>query len=495
MALPQVLKPERLVRRLSGAPAPGAEPWEEVDPGHSRRGFLARVTMAATALSVGGLDYVLRPGSAYAQVCGPGTGCSSGWSVFCCTINGGRNECPPGSFIAGWWKADGSSFCGGAARYVLDCNATCPTSCSCYCPTGTCDNRRTCCNQFRYGQCHQEIACYGPVVCRVATCVPPWQYDPSCTTSSATDNRTLFHDAPCNPHHAVTPTFESGPAVGIQGDGRLEIFWRDSGGTLLHNWQVVANGGWSGFFPFEGTASGTPAVAANKDGRLEIFYVEPSGSIVHNWQTSPGLGAHWSGAHQLDSSSWPKGVGVTAGTNKDGRLEAFLVGSDGQAWHAWQTKPNNGWSAFAPLGGGPWKGNLSLGVNQDGRLEVFAIGGGGELIHNWQTKPNNGWSGWHSLGGRWATTTSPAVGQNPDGRLEIFVIGPDGQMWHNWQTAPNGGWSGFLPLGGGPFKGTPCVGRNKDGRLEVFCEEKTGGRLLHNWHTGVGGNWYGWVPL
>ena len=61
----------------------------------------------------------------------------------------------------------------------------------------SCDGRRACCNQFRYGQCHQEISCYGPVVCRVATCTPPWQYDPSCTTTSATDNATLSHGAPC----------------------------------------------------------------------------------------------------------------------------------------------------------------------------------------------------------------------------------------------------------------------------------------------------------
>jgi uncharacterized protein with LGFP repeats len=31
----------------------------------------------------------------------------------------------------------------------------------------------------------------------VATCTPPWKYDPSCTTSSATDNKTVNHGAPC----------------------------------------------------------------------------------------------------------------------------------------------------------------------------------------------------------------------------------------------------------------------------------------------------------
>ena len=34
-----------------------------------------------------------------------GSGRTSGWTVFCCTINKGVNACPPGSFAAGWWKA------------------------------------------------------------------------------------------------------------------------------------------------------------------------------------------------------------------------------------------------------------------------------------------------------------------------------------------------------------------------------------------------------
>ena len=62
----------------------------------------------------------------------------------------------------------------------------------------SCDDRRTCCNQFRYGQCHQEIACYGPVVCRVATCTPPWQYDPPAPRPAPPTTRTVNHGAPCS---------------------------------------------------------------------------------------------------------------------------------------------------------------------------------------------------------------------------------------------------------------------------------------------------------
>ena len=160
----------------------------------SRRSFLTRTALVGSALAVGPIDFLLKPGTAYGYLCGT---CSDGWTAFCCTVNGGSNTCPPNSFVAGWWKADNAAYCCGAARYIIDCNATCPTQCSCRCAGDSCDGRRTCCNQFRYGQCHLEISCYGPVVCRVATCTPPWKYDPSCTTSSATDNRTVNHGSPC----------------------------------------------------------------------------------------------------------------------------------------------------------------------------------------------------------------------------------------------------------------------------------------------------------
>jgi uncharacterized protein with LGFP repeats len=174
--------------------APTGAAADEVQPGHDRRSFLTRVAVVGSVLTVDPLQFIFKPGSAYAALCGT---CSDGWTAFCCTINSGRNSCPSGSFVAGWWKADNAAYCCGQARYIIDCNAICPTSCSCRCSGASCDGRRVCCNQFRYGQCHQEIACYGPVVCRVATCTPPWQYDASCTTTSATDNATVTHGAPC----------------------------------------------------------------------------------------------------------------------------------------------------------------------------------------------------------------------------------------------------------------------------------------------------------
>jgi hypothetical protein len=176
----------------------------------SRRSLLARLAVAGSAVTTSGLDYVLHPGTAYASICGVEHTCASGWTAMCCTINHGVNQCPPGSFAGGWWKAEGASLCGGKARYYVDCQGEC-THCGCHgshfcaeqcwscrrgCAHGSCDERRVCHNVFRYGQCERDRHCSGPVLCRAISCTPPWKWA-DCSTTSATDNFTISHSAPC----------------------------------------------------------------------------------------------------------------------------------------------------------------------------------------------------------------------------------------------------------------------------------------------------------
>ena len=62
---------------------------------------------------------------------------------------------------------------------------------------GDCRNRLAGCLTFRYGQCHQEVACAGRIACRVVTCTPAYLLDNSCTTTAMTDENTADHNAPC----------------------------------------------------------------------------------------------------------------------------------------------------------------------------------------------------------------------------------------------------------------------------------------------------------
>ncbi len=206
---------ERIVNRL----APHVE-----RPRTSRRGFLGGAAVVGAALAVNPWSYLTRPASAYDAVCGADNTCSAGYTVFCCTINGGNNACPPDSFIGGWWKADHSSFCGGNARYYIDCNAYRDGRYTCHCNQSTCDQRLVACNQFRYGQCNTQIpwSQTGPVLCRLVSCTPPWvQYGGTCGSSSATDNNTATHAAPCLtgkvPVGVVEEISASGNTVHIKG--------------------------------------------------------------------------------------------------------------------------------------------------------------------------------------------------------------------------------------------------------------------------------------
>ena len=121
----------------------------------------------------------------------------------------GHNVCPPGTVAGGWWKADGSRYCGGP-RYYIDCNATCrcgggricPDNCSnapwgCGCAKGDCNNRKAGCTAFRYGQCNQQVPTVGRIACRVVSCDAAVLVAGNCAPTVAVDNSTANHNKPC----------------------------------------------------------------------------------------------------------------------------------------------------------------------------------------------------------------------------------------------------------------------------------------------------------
>jgi acylphosphatase len=265
--------------------------------------------------------------------------------------------------------------------------------------------------------------------------------------------------------------------TGVLGGYTVQKEWSNKDGACLI---VNTPNPWSGWASLGGWIDRL-AVSNNLDGRLEAFVRGSNGAVFHNWQVTPN--GNWSGWATL--GGWVDML--TVAKNKDGRMEVFARGSDGAVWHNWQTVPNGNWSGWASLGG--WVDRLAVGHNADGRLEVFARGGDGALWHIWQIVPNGSWSGWSSLGG-WIDMLT--VGNNQDGRLEVFARGGDKAVWHIWQVVPNGNWSGWASLGG--WIDLLTVGKNKDGRLEVFARGSDKA-LWHNWQTVPNGNWSGWASL
>jgi hypothetical protein len=283
----------------------------------SRRGFLVRSAIAGSALAVTPAKYILRPGTAYAAICGCagydcdcGSRCCDGYTEFCCAVTAdGSNTCPPGTFEAGWWRADGSRFCEGP-RYYVDCNASCGSgACSgaCGCAGEDCGNRRTCCNVFRYGQCNTHIACYGAIACRIVTCTPPYELF-NCDTTALWDDSTANHSSSCNaivpppatqPEPAPPPAQEPLPVLGdritVSHSGKaLDVAFvsmADGAGVIV--WPP--NGGPNQRWSIEPLADGNVRIVAGHSGKvLDVAGASTAdGAGVIQWPWNGGPNQRW----------------------------------------------------------------------------------------------------------------------------------------------------------------------------------------------------------
>ncbi len=376
----------------------------------SRRGFLIGSTLAGSAVAASGIDFVTRPGSAYAQVagCPPGSFCADGYTEFCCAlVEGGLNTCPPGSFAGGWWRADHSSFCGGGTRYYIDCMQNCCgpgigggfcAGCTeCRCAYG-CGTRKVYCNYFRYGQCHQEISVSGPIACRVVTCVPPYLIDEfACSPAAAVDNSTAEHAGHCLPP-APPP---SPPQMA----------------ALLPSSAAAAS-------PLPGL---TTVLVRGADGAL--WFTDYDGA-VHAWSSLGG--------------SVTSGVSAVSG---NGVTTVVVRGGD-NAIHARTRVANGAWSDYVSLGGQGRSDPIAL---ADGSgVHVFVRGNDGQCYANHSPSPGV-WTGWVALGG--LLTSEPAVAVNSAGMVMV-VRGLDNALYLN---RAGFGWTGFSPLGGAATSNPICV--------------------------------------
>jgi hypothetical protein len=384
----------------------------------SRRGFLARATLGATALSVAPAELLLRPVSAYAAVCRCGSGrcscgqaCCDGYTEFCCTVNHGSNTCPPGTFAGGWWKADGSRYCHGP-RYYIDCMAMCSCGCGggagehfcppgcdglhCGCATGDCSNRAAGCVTFRYGQCHTEIACSGRIACRVVSCTPAYLLDNSCGSNSFTDEATANHNRAClEAPTVVVRAF--GLAVRPQGG-----FWmcNTTGGVFTY-----------GGAPFEGSAGDqqlaapTLAMAATPDGNG--YWLVASDGGVFTFGTAPFFGA-LGGTHLyapvVALVPTPTGRGYWLAASDGGVFCFGDAGFFGSAGAERLTAPVVAMAATA-TGQGYWL------VCADGGVLTFG---------------NAGFFG--SMGGRAISTSICSLVPTPD-QAGYYLLGQDGAIY------------------------------------------------------------------
>ena len=142
------------------------------------------------------------------------------------------------------------------------------------------------------------------------------------------------------------------PDVARNTDGFLQVFYRESGmagGGLVYVKQTPgAPGGWSSHTSLGSSLNSAPTVGINGDGRLEVFSRAMDNALQHIWQTTPS-GSSW--------SSWISlGGGLTSGAapaqNANGKLSVVVRGLDNALYYNVQsTAGSSTWAGFVRLGG------------------------------------------------------------------------------------------------------------------------------------------------
>jgi hypothetical protein len=446
----------------------------------SRRNVINRSAFVGSAVAVGaGLDLALKPGTAYGKICecgnagcGCGSTCCSGFTDFCCSVTG-FNYCPSNTMMGGWWMADNSSYCNGP-RYYMDCNAicACDNGCSdgfpfcepgcdltggCGCGPNGCDSYLTNCLQFRYGQCNQDIACMGRIVCRVVACVPPWTVDPTCTTAVAVDNATAEQNEPC---WTATPPCPSATPTNCQVVTMIPS--ADGGG-----YTVVTAFGKSfpyGDFVSEGDVSNVTLSAPIVSAAFSMtggYWFAGSDGGVFAFGKAPyqgSMGGDPLNGHIVGMAATPTGNGYWL-VAADGGIFAFgdatFLGSMGG-------KPLNApvvGMACTPSGRGYWLVAADGGIFSYGDAPFLGSMGGKPL-----NKPIVGMAATVSGTGYWLVAADGGVfsygdaafdGSTGSIRLNLPIVGmaPSHNDGGYWLVARDGG---IFAFGGAPFLGTPA---------------------------------------
>ena len=138
-----------------------------------------------------------------------------------------------------------------------------------------------------------------------------------------------------------------------------------------------------------------PIVRANADGHLEVF-APGNGAFCNRWQErwreGPTLVAWrregWNAKPRPSPSAGI--VWLEAARNFENQLEVIALGDDGALWHAWQIPKDPFWHKWESLGS-PSPGiriadRLAVGTNRDGRLEAFVVGQDGHVWQIWQVR-------------------------------------------------------------------------------------------------------------
>lgn len=224
------------------------------------------------------------------------------------------------------------------------------------------------------------------------------------------------------------------PAV-VLFDNRLHVFVRGtSPGNALYYKAQMSEGSdsWSGWVALGGVLAANPAaVSFGPEGRLEVFVRGSDGGI--HYRSWSGAWSGWGRLGTLVGSSDP------AVASNGSVIEVVARGSDERLWRITRSF-GQGWTGLSWINlGGPANASApTLAANHDGRMEIFLLGTDGNVYHNYQDFAGGSFTGWNSLGGMPAAGFDIAVAKNDNGRLQIFVRTGGGALEYKSQVVPGG---------------------------------------------------------
>ncbi|HVV86583.1 MAG TPA: hypothetical protein VHE35_26175 [Kofleriaceae bacterium] len=250
-------------------------------------------------------------------------------------------------------------------------------------------------------------------------------------------------------------TFAGGPAVGLNHWRKLELFARGRDRAMYHRWQnevgTRSAAQWSGWTARGGSLDADPTVARNRDDRLEVFAVHTDGRVYHMYQRwFDPFGAPWSGWEAMGSRRFTGRVAVEC--DGSGCLWALARSRDDQSiWSCRQTSPGGSWTDWQPTNGAG--DEPALACNADGRLEAFVRGTDGRIWHLWQQVPGGALSSWELLHDQGPVRPVLGAGARPtawnqgDRSLAVVAVESDREAFLIARTNVEPWWSDYQLVG------------------------------------------------
>ena len=184
--------------------------------------------------------------------------------------------------------------------------------------------------------------------------------------------------------------------------------------TTLTMTTLPANAAFMPWEPLGSSPVGEPASVSWGPGRIDVFTRDAGNRVYHQYYENgwESLGGTVTAAPAV--TSWAPG-----------RLDLFARGSAGELLHRYYAAPFNVWNGWESLGGGIVGAPAAAAWGPD-HVDVVTRGAGDAMYH--RSYAVSGWGPWWQVGG--VLNGPPAVVSHWPGILDVVVTGGDNAVYH-----------------------------------------------------------------